>query len=82
MKQIILHTTIHTPSVLPQYRAKAESPNHWTYAAISCMNAGGVRNSIPEGTITYGDVATVQPFENTWDVVDILGSDLYNVSVI
>ena len=64
-----------------QYRNKSKNSSHWTYAAVACTNAGGIRNSVLPGEITYGDVVTVQPFENTWDVVEIKGEDLLNVCI-
>lgn len=63
-----------------QYINKTDNPKHWTYAAISCMNAGGIRNSILPGEITYSDIITAQPFENTWDTVELKGVDLREVS--
>ncbi|XP_014218115.1 apyrase [Copidosoma floridanum] len=65
-----------TDAMVYAYVNKSDNPNYWTYAAISCTNAGGVRNDILPGPITYGDVATVQPFDNTWDVVELKGEDL------
>ncbi|XP_023246083.1 apyrase-like [Copidosoma floridanum] len=65
-----------TDAMVHAYVNKSDNPNYWTYAAISCTNAGGIRNSISPGLITYGDVATVQPFDNTWDVVELKGEDL------
>ncbi|XP_032456151.1 apyrase [Nasonia vitripennis] len=64
-----------TDAMVYSYQGKG-GPKQWTYAAISCMNAGGIRNGIPPGVITYGDLVTVQPFENTWDVVEVRGEDL------
>ena len=45
-------------------------------ADLALMNAGGVRDSLPAGTITYRDVLKVQPFANTIVVVDMTGAEL------
>ena len=47
-----------------------------TGADLAVLNAGGVRDSLPAGTITYRDVLTVQPFSNTVAVVQMKGSEL------
>ncbi|XP_015595634.1 apyrase [Cephus cinctus] len=67
-----------TDAMVDAYVDAAENSTYWTYAAISCTNVGGVRSSVLEtnGVITYADAVTVQPFENTWDVAELLGSDL------
>ncbi|XP_026472187.1 apyrase [Ctenocephalides felis] len=48
----------------------------WTYAAISFINAGGIRADIPAGNITYNDLVTAQPFENTLDTMELQGKHL------
>jgi len=45
----------------------------WTAAAISFINAGGLRSNIVPGNITYGDLVAAQPFQNSVDLVDIQG---------
>jgi 5'-nucleotidase / UDP-sugar diphosphatase len=45
-------------------------------AQVGIMNAGGVRDSMPAGKLTYKDVLKVQPFGNTLVYVDMLGSEL------
>ncbi|XP_018574672.1 apyrase [Anoplophora glabripennis] len=45
----------------------------WTYAAIGIMNSGGLRTDIQVGDITYADMVTAQPFENTFDVGELQG---------
>lgn len=47
-----------------------------TNADFGLMNSGGVRDSLPAGTITYRDVLKVQPFGNTVSVVTLPGSEL------
>ena len=43
---------------------------------LAIMNKGGIRNSIPRGTVTKGQVMSMLPFTNYIVVMDIKGSDL------
>jgi 5'-nucleotidase/UDP-sugar diphosphatase len=47
-----------------------------TKADFAVVNAGGVRDSLPAGKITYKDVLTVHPFGNTIAVVDLSGKEV------
>jgi 5'-nucleotidase/UDP-sugar diphosphatase len=47
-----------------------------TKADLAIVNAGGVRDSIAAGAITYKDVLKVQPFGNTVCTVDLTGTEL------
>ena len=47
-----------------------------TTADLCVLNAGGVRDSLPAGKITYRDVLKVQPFGNTVATVDFSGREL------
>jgi len=47
-----------------------------TRADLAIVNAGGVRDAIAAGTITYKDVLKVQPFGNTLCTVDLTGQEL------
>jgi 5'-nucleotidase/UDP-sugar diphosphatase len=47
-----------------------------TGADLALINAGGVRDSLPAGQITYRDVLKVQPFANTVGVVTFSGTEL------
>ena len=47
-----------------------------TGADLALINAGGVRDSLPAGAISYRDVLKVQPFANTVGVVSLTGSEL------
>jgi len=47
-----------------------------TRADLAIVNSGGVRDSIPAGTITYKSVLKAQPFGNTVCTVDLSGSEL------
>ncbi len=47
-----------------------------THADFAVLNAGGVRDSLPAGVITYKDVLTVHPFGNTIVTVDMTGKEV------
>jgi 5'-nucleotidase/UDP-sugar diphosphatase len=47
-----------------------------TGADLAIMNAGGVRDSLPEGKVTYRDVLKVQPFGNQISLVRLTGAEL------
>ncbi len=47
-----------------------------TGADLALLNSGGVRDSLPAGTISYRDVLKVQPFANTVAVVTLSGAEL------
>ncbi|KPF43389.1 5'-nucleotidase [beta proteobacterium AAP51] len=47
-----------------------------TGADLALMNAGGIRDSLPAGDITYRDLLKVQPFGNTVCVVTLSGAEL------
>ncbi|KAJ6635718.1 Apyrase [Pseudolycoriella hygida] len=48
----------------------------WTRAAIALTNFGGIRTSLNAGVLTYADVATTIPFENTLDLIELRGDHL------
>lgn len=43
---------------------------------VVLLNAGGIRADLPEGTIHYGDLYKVLPFDNSIALVDIKGAEL------
>ncbi|XP_046374001.2 snake venom 5'-nucleotidase-like [Haliotis rufescens] len=45
----------------------------WNHVALAFMNGGGIRTSIQKGDVTFGDITTVLPFRNTFDIVELLG---------
>lgn len=45
-------------------------------AKVSFHNSGGVRASIPSGTVTYGEIYKAFPFDNELMVVEVTGSQL------
>ncbi|MYL32439.1 2,' 3'-cyclic nucleotide 2'-phosphodiesterase [Pontibacillus yanchengensis] len=48
-------------------------------ADFALMNGGGIRDSLPKGEVTWGDLFDVQPFGNILNKVDVTGSDLENI---
>jgi 5'-nucleotidase/UDP-sugar diphosphatase len=54
----------------------ARSMQERTGADLAIMNAGGVRDSLPDGKITYRDVLKVQPFANQISLVRLTGAEL------
>lgn len=48
----------------------------WTYGTISCTNAGGIRTTLSPGVITYDDLFTSIPFQNTIDTFELKGEYL------
>lgn len=70
--------------IWPQYVEKAEDKTVWTYAAVGVLNPGGVRASIDSTNedITLADLMMAQPFENTWDVLELNGSCILQVSAL
>ena len=47
-----------------------------TRANFAILNAGGVRDSLPMGELTYKDVLKVHPFGNTIATVDLSGQEV------
>ena len=45
-------------------------------ADMGLVNMGGLRNILPEGDITVGDVFEILPFENSLCVLTMKGTDL------
>lgn len=50
-----------------------EEEGAWTYATIAITNPGGVRGSLVAGDVTYSNLVTTTPFENTCDKIEIEG---------
>ncbi|XP_011696071.1 PREDICTED: apyrase isoform X2 [Wasmannia auropunctata] len=68
-----------TDAMVDAFVNDAENKTHWTYAAVACTNSGGIRTSLEESEITYGDLMMVQPFENTWDTVELTGESIREI---
>ncbi|MDE2417662.1 MAG: bifunctional UDP-sugar hydrolase/5'-nucleotidase [Burkholderiales bacterium] len=47
-----------------------------THADFAVMNAGGIRDSLPAGKLSYKDILTVHPFGNTLVTVDLSGTEV------
>lgn len=50
--------------------------DEWTSVSIALVPAGGVRTPLDQGPITYADLKTTIPFENTVDVFELRGDHL------
>ena len=48
---------------------------------IGLMNGGGVRNSIPAGVITYGDIVNVLPNDNNACIIEATGDELIKMLI-
>lgn len=51
----------------------------WSYAPIAINAVGGIRTTLGRGVLTYADLVTVAPFENTVDTVELRGDHLLEV---
>lgn len=47
-------------------------------ADVAFVNGGGVRDTIPAGDITYGQIIKVHPFGNSMCVVEATGQEIYD----
>lgn len=54
----------------------ADAQRAATGSRVAIMNNGGIRQGLPAGTVTYGDLFKVQPFENTLVELDLKGRTL------
>ena len=49
-----------------------------THSDFAVVNSGGIRDSLPAGTITYKDILKVQPFGNTLATLKLTGVEVTN----
>ncbi|XP_076182577.1 apyrase isoform X1 [Ptiloglossa arizonensis] len=70
-----------TDAMVDTYVEQAENRTFWTYAAVACTNPGGIRSPIESmnNNITFGDLMMSQPFENTWDTLELNGSCIVQI---
>ncbi|XP_076242053.1 apyrase [Calliopsis andreniformis] len=68
-------------AMVDAYVEYAESKSHWTHAAVACMNPGGIRTPIDssERDINFGQLIMAQPFENTWDTIELKGNCIMEI---
>ena len=59
--------------VAEMYRSSTASPERGS-AQIGVQNPGGVREDLDEGTVTFGEAASVLPFANSLFTVDLTGA--------
>ena len=57
----------------------ADSQRAATHADIALMNPGGLRSDLHSGSLTWGDVLTLQPFGNHLVTLDMTGEQLLGV---
>lgn len=64
-----------------QYVEENVNNTYWTSAAIAVLNSGAIRGDINNhpGIIKYEDLIIVAPFGNTYDLVELKGSDILKV---
>lgn len=60
----------------PDYQ---ENDDSWTYGTVSCTNAGGIRTTLAAGDISYDDLFTSLPFQNTIDTFELRGDHLLEI---
>ncbi|QMT30931.1 bifunctional UDP-sugar hydrolase/5'-nucleotidase UshA [Alysiella filiformis] len=68
-------TVRHQQSALAHLIAQAQKER--VNADLVVVNGGGIRASLPNGTISYKDILTVQPFGNVVSYVDLTGAELH-----
>ena len=49
-----------------------------THSDFAIVNSGGIRDSLPAGTITYKDILKVQPFGNTLATLTLTGAQVWD----
>jgi len=54
----------------------ADALREMEHADVVLINPGGLRADIPSGELTYGDVYSVLPFENTVATLNLTGEEL------
>ncbi len=54
----------------------ADDTYHQYNVVASVINSGGVRQTIPAGEVSYGQIYAALPFDNTNNICSIMGSDL------
>lgn len=57
----------------------ADAQREATGAQLTFMNAGGIRNDLDAGDITYNDLFNIQPFGNTMVTMNLTGGQIYQV---
>ncbi|MBQ3804476.1 MAG: 5'-nucleotidase C-terminal domain-containing protein [Prevotella sp.] len=48
-------------------------------ADIGIINGGGLRNGLPQGNLTYGDIVSVQPFDNHLCLIEATGAQILSM---
>nr|B3A0N5.1 RecName: Full=Apyrase; AltName: Full=ATP-diphosphatase; Short=ADPase; AltName: Full=ATP-diphosphohydrolase; AltName: Full=Adenosine diphosphatase; AltName: Allergen=Tab y 1; Flags: Precursor [Tabanus yao]ADX78255.1 Tab y 3 allergen [Tabanus yao] len=64
-----------TDAYVHEYVTSHTGP-YWTPVSVGLMNVGGIRASVDRGNITFSQLITMAPFENTVDTFDLSGKHL------
>lgn len=65
--------TLQAESMLFSVLEDESDDDGWAYATIAMTNPGGVRGTLNAGQLTYSDLVTTTPFENTVDSLELEG---------
>lgn len=65
--------TLQAEAMLHSVLEDENDDDGWTYATIALTNPGGVRGTLANGELTYSDLVTTTPFENTCDSMELQG---------
>jgi 5'-nucleotidase len=57
----------------------ADAQREYAGAQIAFMNPGGIRQDIQAGEVTYGELFTVQPFDNQVVRMELTGDQIYRL---
>jgi 5'-nucleotidase len=57
----------------------ADAQREYADAQIAFMNPGGIRADIQAGEVTYGELFTVQPFDNQVVRMELTGDQIYRL---
>lgn len=61
--------------MVSSHASRFKGPN-WTDASIAFIQGGGIRTSLPAGSITVFDMTSILPFENKLMVISVSGSEI------
>lgn len=59
------------------YYVNLADKNEWSKGTVALLNNGGIRSELGIGEVTYGELKSVLPFDNTVDIFDLKGVYLW-----
>lgn len=65
--------TLQAEAMLHSVLKNENKDDGWTHATVAMTNPGGVRGTLSAGELTYSDLVTTTPFENTVDSLELEG---------